>query len=473
LVGLGSRTPSRPHRSRNLLALARHLAFLAGFALFLSPPAQAQFVQGGRQQPTPPPPLALTGGTLVDVTAWGDSANDLHDSVVLIRDGHILAVGTRNTLPIPKGSPVIDFTGKYLVPGLIDGFAGMNSQAQANANLYMGVTTVVASSDEQRGHVDQRASPAPHLYLIDSIGSTDEWSLLYNHPGWAAKLNDLNGRPVELTPADTARQLTDTAKLGTKVLFLGHDLTAANTQWIIEHAHQAGLITYGEFVSTPYRVGIQDGVDVLIHMGHYELGVIPDELQQPLMDDPEGSASRTAYGYSERLPPSDGHLRDYARFIAAHHAALMPTFSLFYLRLPGHRNLWKEPAAQLFTPAQFNNASDPKTGDEVFPMATWTRHLPLATQRWMEESQRKKAGLQADRLWAINQAIFEAFPHYLAASGASDRGTMPGISLHTELEMLVRLGLSPREALAAATNNNAQQFFLDGNQIDREGLLKK
>ena len=37
-------------------------------------------------------------------------------------------------------------------------------------------------------------------------------------------------------------------------------------------------------------------------------------------------------------------------------------------------------------------------------------------------------------------------------------GTMPGISMHTELEMLVRLGLSPREALAAATSNYALQF---------------
>jgi imidazolonepropionase-like amidohydrolase len=37
-------------------------------------------------------------------------------------------------------------------------------------------------------------------------------------------------------------------------------------------------------------------------------------------------------------------------------------------------------------------------------------------------------------------------------------GTMPGISLHTELELLVRIGLSPREALAAATNNYSLQF---------------
>ena len=70
--------------------------------------------------------------------------------------------------------------------GLVDGFAGMNSQGQANANLYMGVTTVVASSDDRRGLIDFNANPSPHLYPIDSIGTTDNWSLLAKRPEWAA-----------------------------------------------------------------------------------------------------------------------------------------------------------------------------------------------------------------------------------------------------------------------------------------------
>jgi hypothetical protein len=82
----------------------------------------------------------------------------------------------------------------------------------------------------------------------------------------------------------------------------------------------------------------------------------------------------------------------------------------------------------------------------------------MVTQRYLEESQRKKADQSALRLWRINQTIFSAYPHYLAASGAPVFGSMPGISVHTELEMLVRLGLSPREALAAATNNYSLQF---------------
>jgi hypothetical protein len=458
------------------------------------------------QAPQAPVPLVLVGGTIIDVSDWGRSAKDLQDAVIIVQGGRITDVGTRASLPVPKGARIIDCTGKFILPGLIDGFAGMNSQSEANANLYMGVTTVVASSDNRRGHVDLGANPSPQIYLLDSVGSTDDWSLLIGHPGWTEKLR-VTGRPVELSPEDTARQLTDTEKLGTRVVWLGHNLTAANTQWIAARARQMGLVTYGEFVSTPYKVAVEAGVDALLHMGRYELGVVPDELQAPLVYDPEGSPATTAYDYSERLPPADPHFREYAHFLAWHHAALMPTFSMFYLRLPGHRNLWTEPAARLLDPARMFEPPDPDTGEMVYPLPGWARHLPGATQRWMQASQQKKADQSAMRLWRINQTIFAAYPHYLAASGAPVRGTMAGISMHTELEMMVRLGLSAREALATATGNYAIQFnwndlgqvaqgrradilvidadptvnvwnarristlIVDGNVLDREGLL--
>jgi hypothetical protein len=453
-------------------------------------------------------PLVLAGGTVVDVSDWGRSAKDQQDAIVIVRDGQITDVGSRITVPIPKGARVIDCTGKYIIPGLVDGFAGMASQSEANANLYMGVTTVVATSEGHRGPVDHSANLSPRLYMVDSIGSTDNSSLLIKQPEWAAKLKE-GPRPAELSPEDTARQLADTAKLGTRVLWLGHNLTAANTQWIVTHAHQMGLVTYGEFVATPYKVGIEAGVDALLHMGRYELGVIPDELQRPLVEEPFATAASTARDYSERLPTTDAHWREYAHFLAAHHAALMPTFSLFFLQLPGHRNLWKEPAAQILDPGQMVQPSDRSTGEMAYPLSPWLRHLPNFSVHWLEESDIKKSEQSAMRLWMINETLFAAYPHYLAASSAPVMGTMPGISLHVELEMLVRLGLSPREALAAATNNYTLQFgwnelgqvaagrrgdilvvdadptasiwnarristlIVNGNVIDRDGLLKK
>jgi hypothetical protein len=461
----------------------------------------------GLQAPAPPTPLVLTGGTVIDVTNWGRSANDLANAIVIVQGDKITDVGPASSIQIPKGARVIDCTGKYIIPGLVDGFVGMNSQGEANASLYMGVTTAVVSADSRRGHIDFALNPAPRLYLLDSVGTTDDWSLLIGHSGWTSKLRVV-GHPTELSPDDTQLQLEDTAKLGTRVVFLDHNITAANTQWIITRAHQMGLVTYGEFVATPYRVGIEAGVDALLHMGRYELGLVPDELQQPLVDDPEGPAATTAYDYSERLPVTDTHVGRYARFIAAHHAALIPTFAMYYLRLPDHRNLWNEPAAALLNPERMFNPPDRK-GDMVYPLPTWARHLPGVAQRYMEENLGKKADQSAMRLWHLNQAIFSAYPHYLAASGAPVDGSFPGISLHVELEMLVRLGLTPREALAAATNNYALQLnwtelgqiapgrradilvldadptanvwnarristlIVDGNVLDRQALLKK
>ncbi len=434
---------------RLLLLLGATVSFLAAPLVW----PQAPFAP----RVFPSVPLVLAGGTVVDVTDWGRSAKDLPDAIVIIRDGRITNVGSRMAVSIPKGARVIDCTGKFLIPGLIDGFAGMNSQGQASADLYMGVTTVVAVSDARRDAVDFASSPSPHLYALDSVGSTDNWSLLARRPEWALKLRE-GARRAELSPEDTLAQITATARLGTRAVWLGHNITAANVQWIVARAHQMGLATYGEFVATPYDVGVEAGVDALVHMGHYELGVLPVELQKPLVEDSEGTAAATAYGYAERLPPTDLHLRSYARFLAAHHAALMPTFSIYYSQLPGHRNLWKEPAALLLDPSRIYDPANRFSGEMDYPLAPWTRHLPASTQQWMEESQRKKAEQSALRLWRINQTLFSANPHYLAASGAPLEGSLPGISMHTELELLVRQGLSQREALAAATNNYSLQF---------------
>jgi hypothetical protein len=411
------------------------------------------WAQGGLSGTT-----VLVGGTVVDVTAWGKSAHDMRNAAVVIHEGRITEVAPLASVNIPKGAHVVDCTGKFLLPGLIDGYAGMSSQAQASANLFMGVTTVVARNSRMHGRVDLAAHPSPHLYLIDSAGVTDDWSLLAaRNPQWAERLRE-RGPQAELPPQETARQIIDTARQGTRVLFLGPHLRAANTQAIIARAHQAGLVTYGEFVATPYQVGIEADVDALPQMGHYELGAIPQELQRPLVEGPEGAAATTAFDYAGRVPPTDVRLRNYARFVASHHAALMPSFSMRYVNLPEHRNLWKEPAAVLLNPAQLYDPTNPATGEMNYPIPNWAQRLPAAGQRWVREGQHRKADQRVFRLWKINETLFAAYPHYLAASGAPLHGAMPGISLHTELELLVRLGLSPREALAASTNNYALQF---------------
>ena len=62
------------------------------------------------------PTIALVGGTIVD----GNGGLAIKDGVVLLQDDKIAAVGPRTAVAVPKGAKVVDVTGKWLTPGLVD-----------------------------------------------------------------------------------------------------------------------------------------------------------------------------------------------------------------------------------------------------------------------------------------------------------------------------------------------------------------
>jgi len=62
---------------------------------------------------TPPPPLALTGATLID----GTGADPVPGAVVLVRNGVIECAGDCD---VPDGVRTVDVSGSWIVPGLID-----------------------------------------------------------------------------------------------------------------------------------------------------------------------------------------------------------------------------------------------------------------------------------------------------------------------------------------------------------------
>jgi imidazolonepropionase-like amidohydrolase len=78
-------------------------------------------------------PTALVGGTLIDVRNFGRSTNDIPGAVVVIDNGKILTAGPAAHVAIPPDSRRIDVHGKYLIPGLIDGFGALRAQSFADA----------------------------------------------------------------------------------------------------------------------------------------------------------------------------------------------------------------------------------------------------------------------------------------------------------------------------------------------------
>ncbi len=61
-------------------------------------------------------PTALVGATVVDATG----AEPIPDAVVLLDGERITAVGPRDQVEIPEGAEVLDLSGSWIVPGLVD-----------------------------------------------------------------------------------------------------------------------------------------------------------------------------------------------------------------------------------------------------------------------------------------------------------------------------------------------------------------
>jgi imidazolonepropionase-like amidohydrolase len=106
--------------------------------------------------------LAFVGATLID----GTDAAPLKDSVIVITNGRIRAVGPRGAVTVPDDALVIDATGKTIMPGIVNAHAhvggtlglstgnynAQNLTRQLQLYARYGVTTVNSlGGDEEQG----------------------------------------------------------------------------------------------------------------------------------------------------------------------------------------------------------------------------------------------------------------------------------------------------------------------------------
>lgn len=91
------------------------------------------------------PTRAFTGATLIDGTGRAPVAN----ATILVRDGRIIAVGPAARLTIPAGTPRITLDGKFVIPGLINTHGHVNDAARdLRTYAAYGVTTVFSLGGE-------------------------------------------------------------------------------------------------------------------------------------------------------------------------------------------------------------------------------------------------------------------------------------------------------------------------------------
>ncbi|MFD2915731.1 amidohydrolase family protein [Psychroserpens luteus] len=376
--------------------------------------------------------ILLENATILDLDNLGSTTNDIVKGCLLIKDDQIEWVGKCADKPnIPEHTKIIDASDKYIIPGLFDGFAAINNQSYCNAYLYMGVTNIISVDGGRRGDFYGEGKPTPNMYRLEGVG-------------------------LEKMSTETMISEIDTLKArGYDVLLLMYGLTPDQIQIAIEKAKQLNMATIGEMGNTTYKEGMDMGIHAFVHTTRYSLDVASREMAKSIANEPFSneldSPKWTYYKFLTQLKKDYPPLQEHAKNLGQSNSFIIPTLSLSYLDIPDHKNPWDETVSSILNPEDINRPADSKTGNHKVDSL----------------EQNAYTNLIMNELNTIEPVYYKNGAKYLAGSGTDVWGTMPGISLHTELNLLHRMGLTKRETIAAATTNFEKAFGWEN------GVIKK
>lgn len=347
-----------------------------------------------------------------------DGTNTTEGRDVLIANGRILRVG--RALEAPADAEIVDGAGKSLIPGLIDAHTHAWPGA-LEAALAFGVTTeldMFADAAQARAYrAEQAAGRATGRADLFSAGT------LVTAPGGHGTQY---GMPIPtITRADSAQAFVD-ARIAEgsdyiKIVFdEGHTyglrwptITEATLRALIGAAHarqKLAIVHVGDLASA--RTAIAAGADGLVHL------------------------------FVDQAPDAE-----FAALVAQRRAFVIPTMTVLksIAGVPGGEGVLDDPR---LTPYLSRN------------------DLTMLGQRFPSRA----SGADYAHAVATVRALHRAGATILAGTDAANPGTAHGASMHGELALLVEAGLSPAEALAAATSTPARVFKLVDRGRIAEGL---
>ncbi len=362
-----------------------------------------------------PVDLVIKGGTILDLSDQGKSNKDRLNMAILIKDDTIFDIVDEESISKDQKN-VIDATGKFIIPGLTDGFTVINNQNYANAFLYMGVTDVVGVESERRGVFYHDSNPSPNVHMLQDVGE----------------------EPI--SDEEVIQTIEKHAKNGVEILLIMYGLNPSQVKLAQSEAKKHHMGTIGELGYTSYKEGMDIGIDAFVHTTRYSLDVAPDSLAkkvaaQPFSND-LGSPKWRYYKLLTELDINNEALQRHAKNLGNSNSFIQPTFSLLYLDMPFSKNPWKEKVAQIIDSNDINRPANKETGKHDYPPEELEAYQKLGKQELM-----------------IEELYYKNGANYLSGSATDVWGSMPGISLHQELEVLSRIGLSNREVLATSTSN--------------------
>jgi imidazolonepropionase-like amidohydrolase len=373
-------------------------------------------------------PTALVGGTVID----GLGGTPLADGVVLVDGERIERVGARSDVPLPGGTTVIDTTGRYVLPGLIDVhvhyFEWMGELFVAHGvtsvkDVGNDVEWISTASDE----VDRGLARGPRIYYTG---------------------NGLDTPPprrdhfIGLTDPEMARRVVPLLReKGAIAAKVREHVPIDLLEPVVETAHGLGMKVTGHLRATDARQAALAGIDGLEHAS----GIVQATLDPGVTLDLESLEIYAKY-VAERKSYSlinEARATELVSLMVRRGVALIPTMAGWWRMATLRRDDFAREDAPYATEPTLAYVPDEAR-------SIWSTS---ALYKIDDPDDLAQLRLGYEKLKAILRQHHEEGGTLLA--GSDTYLSVPGLSLQRELIFLVDVGFTPLQAITMATSENA------------------
>jgi hypothetical protein len=366
--------------------------------------------------------LALTHARVLDV----ERGKWLPDQTVVVVGDTIAAVGPSKATKAPPGAEVVDLAGKAILPGLWDMHAHL-ADADGALDVASGVTTVRDCGndpdklDDYKKRFDDGTAIGPHVLRAGFVEGRGEKAA--------------SSKITAETEAEAKAAVEFYAKRGYEMMKIYNSVKPELVPVITKAAHARGMTVTGHIpVHMLAREAVRDGYDGIEHANMLFLNFFADhdtDTRTPVRFSLVGDK---AADFDLRSKPA----QEFFAYLHQHRTVIDPTLATFESVYVGEQG--KVPPGE-------------KGLVDRLPVQTQrgflTGGLPLQGK---EELYRRSY----DKMVALVKALADAKVTVVAGTDA-----LAGLMLDREIELFVKGGLTPAEALRDATIVPARAMKLD------------
>jgi len=400
----------------------------------------------------------------IDCDTMFDGVNIYDNTSVLIDDENIVSIGKKGEFK-SKIDKVIDC--KFLMPGLIDMHVhiGGYKEGVISGNpflpmkkflkllLYNGVTTVrdVGNSIETILYLKRWVEKYPAPYIYSSGPILDEPPLIWPH-----------SRMIK-TPEEAVFEINRLSIEGVDLLKIYKNVTEEILKVVIEQANAKDLKVAGHLENVDIKIAAQLGIHSLEHV--FTLineSYIPDEMRDSLPND----FKKNLYIW-KAVDLNTDSIKRLVEVLQKYNVFICPTI-LVFLRMSNIEEMFTAPNLEYM--------------EKIMPYHKYFKYMKNPIAQLFSKKYIKKyfhtSFLKKQELPIFNEAIEKIFEfikilvnngvNIIAGSDTPNPSIVPGFSLHEELELFEKAGLSIIDILKSVTSKAAEA--LGENTI---GLIKK